>query len=291
MKYKYIDSYRSEFEVGKMCRALRVSRSGYYAWRKKPVSDREKENEKFAAEIIEIHKKSRHTYGSPRIHAELRERGYGIGRNRVARLMREHRIRSKVKKRFKVTTHSKHGLPVAANLLRGGDLRVHRQNQVWVSDITYIRSREGWLYLCIIMDLYSRSIVGWSMEERLTKELVLKSLHMACMRRKPQRGIIFHSDRGSQYASHACTATLQRKGFFASMSGKGNCYDNAHAESFFHTMKVEEVYGNVYRSRQEAKLSIFEYIEVFYNRFRKHSQLGYQSPYQFEQQEELHNVA
>jgi transposase InsO family protein len=214
-----------------------------------------------------------------------------IGRNRVARLMREQRIRSKVKKKFKVTTHSKHGLPVAVNLLKRGDVQAHRQNQVWVSDITYIRSREGWLYLCIIMDLYSRSIVGWSMGERLTKELVLKSLHMACLRREPQRGIIFHSDRGSQYASHACTATLQRKGFVASMSGKGNCYDNAHAESFFHTMKVEEVHGNAYTTRQEAKLSIFEYIEVFYNRIRKHSQLGYQSPYQFEQQNELHNVA
>jgi transposase InsO family protein len=291
MKYKFIDTYRSEFEVGKMCRALRVSRSGYYAWRKKPVSEREKENEKLAAEIRDIHEWSRHTYGSPRIHAELRDRGYRIGRNRVARLMREHRIRSKVKKRFKVTTHSKHGLAVAENLLKRGDLRIHRQNQVWVSDITYIRSREGWLYLCIIMDLYSRSIVGWSMEERLTKELVLKSLSMACMRREPGRGIIFHSDRGSQYASRAFNAKLLRKGFVASMSGKGNCYDNAHAESFFHTMKVEEVYGNTYRSRQEAKLSIFEYIEVFYNRCRKHSQLGYQSPYQFEQQKELHNVA
>ena len=214
MKYKFIDGHRSKFEVGKMCRALRVSRSGYYAWRKKPVSEREKENEKLVAEIREIHERSRHTYGSPRVHAELRDMGYRIGRNRVARLMREQRIRSKVKKRFKVTTHSKHVLPVAANLLkRGDDVQVHRQNQVWVSDITYIRSREGWLYLCIIMDLYSRSIVGWSMEERLTKELVLKSLHMACLRRKPQRGIIFHSDRGSQYASRACTATLQRKGF------------------------------------------------------------------------------
>jgi putative transposase len=290
MKYKFIDMSRSEFEVGKMCRALGVSRSGYYRWRKKSVSDREKENEKFAAEIRDIHERSRNTYGSLRVHAELRDRGYRIGRNRVARLMREKRIRSKVKKRFKVTTHSKHRLPVAENLL-GRDVQLHRPNQVWVSDITYIRSREGWRYLCIIMDLYSRSIVGWSMEERLTKELVLKSLSMACMRREPRRGIIFHSDRGSQYASRAFHATLLRKGFVASMSGKGNCYDNAHAESFFHTIKVEEVYGKTYRSRQEARLSIFEYIEVFYNRFRKHSQLGYQSPYQFERQKELYNVA
>ena len=274
-----------------MCRALGVSRSGYYRWRQEPVSEREKENEKLAAAIRDIHERSRNTYGSPRVHAELKDRGYRIGRNRVARLMRKHRIRSKVKKRFKVTTHSKHGLPVAENLLKRGDVQLHRPNQVWVSDITYIRSREGWLYLCIIMDLYSRSIVGWSMEERLTKELVLKSLNMACMRREPQRGIIFHSDRGSQYASKDFRALLAGKGFRASMSGKGNCYDNVHAESFFHTMKVEEVYGDPYRSRQEARLSLFEYIEVFYNRFRKHSQLGYQSPYEFEQEKELHNVA
>ena len=171
MKYKFIDTYRSKFEVGKMCRALRVSRSGYYAWRNKPESDREKENEKLVAEIRDIHERSRHTYGSPRVHAELRDKGYRTGRNRVARLMREQRIRSKVKKKFKVTTHSKHGLPVAENLLKERDLRIHRPNQVWVSDITYIRSSEGWLYLCIVMDLYSRSIVGWSMEERLTKDL------------------------------------------------------------------------------------------------------------------------
>ena len=290
MKYKFIDGHRSKFEVGKMCRALRVSRSGYYAWRKKPVSKREKENGQLVEEIREIHEGSRYTYGSPRVHAELWERGYFIGHNRVARLMRENRIRAKMKKKFKITTHSKHRFPVAENLLRG-DIKIKRPNQVWVSDITYIRSAEGWLYLCIIMDLYSRSIVGWSMEERLTKELVLKSLERACLRRTVERGIIFHSDRGSQYASNDFRALITGKGFIASMSGKGNCYDNAHAESFFHTIKTEEVYGNTYRTRQEAKLSIFEYIEVFYNRVRKHSQLGYLSPYQFEVQKELHKVA
>ena len=290
MKYKFIDGHRSEFEVEKMCRALKVSRSGYYAWKKKPVSKREKENEQLVEEIREIHEGSRYTYGSPRMQAELREKGYFIGHNRIARLMRENRIQAKMKKKFKVTTHSKHSLPVAENLLRG-DVQIHRPNQVWVSDITYLRSSEGWLYLCIIMDLYSRSIVGWSMEERLTKELVLKSLEMACMRRAAERGIIFHSDRGSQYASNDFRALITEKGFIASMSGKGNCYDNAHAESFFHTIKTEEVYGNTYRTRQEAKLSIFEYIEVFYNRVRKHSQLGYLSPYQFEVQKELHKVA
>jgi putative transposase len=289
MKYKYIESYRSEFEVGKMCRALGISRSGYYAWWKNPKSRREKENEELVGEIREIHEKSRYTYGSPRVHAELQERGYLIGRNRVARLMKNNNIRAKTKKKFKITTHSKHGYPVAKNILR--DIQVKYPNQIWVSDITYVRTFEGWLYLCIIMDLYSRTIVGWSMEERLTKELVLKSLEMAYARRNPLEGLIFHSDRGSQYASEGFRRSLLQKGFVASMSGKGNCYDNAHAESFFHTIKVEEVYGKTYRSREEAKSSIFEYIEVFYNRVRKHSQLGYMSPYHFELQKELQKVA
>jgi transposase InsO family protein len=249
------------------------------------MSRREAEDELFLEEIREIHERSRKTYGSPRVHAELREKGYHIGHNRVARLMKKNKIRSKVKKKFKVTTHSKHGHPVAKNLLK--DIQVEKTNQAWVSDITYIRTVEGWLYLCIIMDLYSRNIVGWSMEDRLTKELVIKSLEMAYAGRRPEGGVIFHSDRGSQYASGGFRRSLERKGFVASMSGKGNCYDNAYAESFFHTIKVEEVYGSVYKTRHEAKTSIFEYIEVFYNRVRKHSRLGYLSPYQFEIQKEI----
>jgi len=289
MKYKYIERNRLEFEVRKMCRALGVSRSGYYGWRKDPMSRREAEDELFLGEIREIYERSRKTYGSPRVHAELREKGYVIGHNRVARLMKKNNIWSKVKKKFKVTTHSKHGRPVAKNLLK--NIQVKRPNQAWVSDITYIRTYEGWLYLCIIMDLYSRNIVGWSMEDRLTKELVIKSLDMAYSSRRPEGGVIFHSDRGSQYASGGFKRSLMQKGFIASMSGKGNCYDNAYAESFFHTIKVEEVYASVYRTRQEAKSSIFEYIEVFYNRVRKHSRLGYISPYQFELQKELEKVA
>ena len=280
MKYKYIEMNRLEFEVGKMCRAMGVSRSGYYGWRKEPMSRREKEDEGFVEEIREIHERSRKTYGSPRVHAEMHEKGYLIGRNRVARLMKKNNIRSKVKKKFKVTTHSKHGQPVAKNLLK--DIQVKKLNEAWVSDITYIRTVEGWLYLCVIMDLYSRNIVGWSMEDRLTKELVIKSLEMAYARRKPEGGVIFHSDRGSQYASGGFRGSLERKGFVASMSGKGNCYDNAYAESFFHTIKVEEVYGRVYRTRYEAKSSIFEYIETFYNRKRRHSFLNYMNPCQFE---------
>jgi len=204
--------------------------------------------------------------------------------------MRVNQIRAKTRRRFKITTHSGHSYPVAANLL-GKELQMVRPNQVWVSDISYIWTQEGWLYLSVIMDLYSRGIVGWSMEERLTRKLVLKALEMACNRRGAVRGLIFHSDRGSQYASYEFGGMLQKKGLRPSMSGKGNCYDNAYAESLFHTIKTEEVYHSCYRSRQEAKTSLFEYIEVFYNRYRKHSGLGYMSPYQFEQSIELQKVS
>ena len=253
------------------------------------MSKRIIENTELLKLIMEIHQKSRFTYGSRRVHAELREMGYFVGHNRVARLMKLNKIRAKVKKRFKITTHSKHKRPISPNLLK--DIKVVKSNQVWVSDITYIRTQEGWLYLCVIMDLYSRYIVGWKVGDRLTKDLVIKSFEMACMRRNPAQGLIFHSDRGSQYASEEFRKALVRKGFTASMSGKGNCYDNAYAESLFHTIKLEEVYESDYRSKEVAKLRLFDYIEVFYNRVRKHSGLGYLSPYQFEQILDLQNVA
>jgi len=290
MKYKFVERHRPCFEVGKMCRALNISRSGYYRWRNNPKSRREKENDELTEVIREIHKSSRNTYGSRRVHAELRERGYHIGYNRVTRLMRVNKIRAKTKRRFKITTHSGHSYPVAENLL-GKSIQIVRLNQVWVSDITYIWTQEGWLYLSIIMDLCSRGIVGWSMEERLTKELVVKALEMACSRRGGVKGVIFHSDKGSQYASYEFREVLQKKGIIQSMSGKGNCYENAYAESLFHTIKTEEVYGSCYQTRQEARTRLFEYIEVFYNRERKHSGLGYMSPYQFEQSMELQKVS
>jgi len=289
MKYEFIEKHRSSFEGGKMCRALKVSRSGYYRWRNNPMSRRDRENEKLLKEIMKIHQKSRFTYGSLRVHAELRERGYFIGHNRIARLMGLNKIRAKTKRRFKITTHSKHKYAISPNLLK--EVETVKPNQVWASDITYIRTQEGWLYLCVIMDLYSRSIVGWRLEDRLTRELVIKSFEVACGRRNPEEGLIFHSDRGSQYASDEFRRTLVQRGFTASMSGKGNCYDNAYAESLFHTIKLEEVYGNVYRTKEVAKLRLFDYIEVFYNRVRKHSGLGYLSPYQFEQALELEKVA
>lgn len=282
MKYRFIEQYQGEFRVAKICRVLKVSRSGYYAWRKKPVSKRRKENEKLLEKIRQSHSKSRRTYGSPRITADLRAEGQVYGKNRVARLMRENGIVAKTKKKFKVTTNSKHGRPVAENLLK--DKRaVTAPNKVWVSDITYVWTKEGWLYLMIILDVFSRNIVGWSMSDRLTSDFVLKGLWQALGKRKPGDGLIFHSDRGVQYTSYEFRMALRINKMLQSMSGKGNCYDNAFAESFFHTLKTELVYGQTYNSRNEARQSIFEYIEVFYNRERRHSSLGYVSPVAFEQ--------
>ena len=224
---------------------------------------------------------SRRTYGSPRITKELRENGVLCGKNRIARLMRLYGIYAKTKRRFKVTTHSNHNLPVAANLLKG-QFQTDKPNKVWLSDITYIRTQEGWLYLSVILDLYNRQVVGWSMDERLTQDLVLQALQQALGRRKPDSGVVFHSDRGSQYAGHAFRNVLERHHFSQSMSATGNCYDNAVMESFFHTLKTEVVYFERYRTRAEARQSIFEYIEVFYNRIRRHSALGYLSPLEFE---------
>jgi len=224
---------------------------------------------------------SRGTYGSPRLTAELRARGIRCGKNRIARLMRLHGIAAKMKRRFKITTHSRHNLPVAENLLNR-QFAVDRPNKVWLSDITYIQTQEGWLYLSAVLDLYNRQVIGWSMNDRLTQDLVLNALAQALGRRTPEADAIFHSDRGSQYAGHAFRDVLRNHDFVQSMSGTGNCYDNAVMESFFHTLKTEVVYCERYRTRAEARQSIFEYIEVFYNRIRRHSSLGYLSPLEFE---------
>lgn len=282
MKYRFIQSNRSSFPVMKMCQLLKVTRSGYYRWNKEPESAREKENEKLVKEIKEIFISNRKIYGSPRITDSLRDKGIKVSRNRVARLMRDNDIRAKIKRRFKVTTQSNHKLPKSPNLLKG-DFFAAAPNLVWVSDITYIRTLEGWLYLTIIMDLYSRKVIGWSMSNRLiAKTTTIPALILAYRKCQPLPGTIFHSDQGIQYA---CTDFRELLGSFKmtqSMSGAGNCYDNAVAESFFHTLKTELVYHERYKTRPDAKRSIFEYIEVFYNRFRKHSTLGYKSPEEFE---------
>jgi transposase InsO family protein len=282
MKYQFIAAHRQEFEIRAMCRVLQVSRSGYYAWCKRPVSEREMANQKLTEQIEEIHQQSRQTYGSPRIHAELTNRGVQCGHNRVARLMRQAELRAKQNQKFKVkTTDSAHNYPVAPNLLEQ-DFQASRPNEKWVADITYIATAEGWLYLATVMDLYSRRIVGWAMGDTLARSLPLAALQMALETRQPPPGLLHHSDRGSQYASEDYQAVLTKYQIQGSMSRTANCYDNAPIESFFGTLKTELVHHRHYVTRTDAKTDIFEYIEVFYNRFRRHSALDNLCPVVFE---------
>lgn len=282
MKYSFIKSHGSAFGVERMCILLKVSRSGYYAWRGRGKSRRELANEALLIRIKESYIKGRRVYGSPRITDDLQGSGIRCGHNRVARLMRLAGIRAKTKRRFKITTDSSHKLPISPNLL-ARNFTAPVPDAVWVGDITYVWTREGWLYLAAVLDLYSRSIVGWSMGKRLDAGLVVSALKQAMMRRRPDKGLVFHSDRGVQYASSLFRAELERNGFIQSMSRKGDCWDNAVMESFFHTMKTEHTYFERYRSRTEARSKLFDYIEVFYNRQRKHSTLGYMSPLAFEE--------
>ena len=260
-----------------------VSASGYYAWRERPTSKQTQENAELLEEIQAIHQMSRKTYGSPRVHAELVARGLAVGQNRVARLMRANHIRARRKKKRHKTTDSQHDYPVAPNLLNQ-KFEAQRPNQKWLSDITYIGTAEGWLYLATVMDLFSRKIVGWAMEDTLASGLVEKALRMAVQTRKAVAGLLHHSDRGSQYAGDPYPVQLARYPMQVSMSRTGNCFDNAPIESFFSTLKVEQVHFQNYASRQETKTDLFEYIEGFYNRIRRHSSLGYLSPEEFERQ-------
>jgi len=282
MKYQFIEEHRSAFAVEKMCLALKVTASGYYRQRKRGKSKRALANEQLDQAIRAAHTKSRGNYGSPRITKELKEQGIRCSENRVARRMQKNGIAAKTKRRFKVTTQSKHKHPVAENVLKG-NFGATAQNQVWVSDITYVWTPEGWLYLAVVRDLFSRQVVGWAMSHCLGQDMVLQALRQAVLRRGPVPGLIFHSDQGVQYACQAFRELLAQLRIIQSMSGKGNCYDNAVAESFFHTLKTELVYFENYQTREEAKSSIFEYIEVFYNRQRRHSALNYVSPVNFEQ--------
>jgi transposase InsO family protein len=270
------------FEVGLMCKTLEVSRSGFYAWLGRDESDRARDDGRLSALIRGIFDESRGIYGAPRIHRVLRHRGVRCGRKRVARLMQLAGLRSKVRRKFRVkTTDSNHDHPIAPDLV-GQDFSAKAPDQVWVSDITYIATDEGWLYLASTMDLFSRRIVGWSMASTLHASLVVSALQMGVDQRRPAAGLIHHSDRGVQYASSEFRDVLDDHGFVASMSRKGNCYDNAAKESFFHTLKTELVHHEHYRTRAEARASIFDYIEAFYNRQRLHSTLGYVSPADFE---------
>ena len=282
MKYEFIGRERFCHPVAKMCLVLGVSRSGYYAHGRQVQGIRRKANERILEEIKRSYKVGRGTYGSPRITTDLRERGHVCGKNRIARLMHINGIAAKTKRRFKATTNSRHCLPVAPNLLNKR-FETIGHDKVWVSDITYVWTHAGSLYLATVLDLFSRRIVGWAMGDRITSELVIRALNQAVSKRKPAPGLIFHSDRGGQYASDALRWVLTRHGIIQSMSAKGDCYDNAVAESFFHSLKTEYVYFENFRTRAQAQSGIFEYIEVFYNRVRRHSTLGNLSPLAFEQ--------
>ncbi len=267
-----------------MCRVLRVSTSGYYAWQGRPQSNQKQRRESLVNKIQKIHKiKNQDSYGSPRVHQELQNQGLFCCENTVAKVMQESGIQAKTVKKFRVTTDSEHSHPVAENVLAREFDRATKPNQIWVSDITYIWTLEGWMYLTCVLDLYSRKVVGWSMSSRMTKEFVMEALEMAIRHRCPRDELLHHSDRGSQYASEAYRELLLRNGIACSMSRKGNCWDNAVMESFFATLKKELIHHERYETRSAARASIFEYIEVFYNRQRLHSTLGYQSPEHFEQ--------
>lgn len=281
MKYAFIQDHRREYRVSLMCRVLHVSRSGYYAWVSHPESRRRVENRRLLSQIRIAYDRNRGVYGSPRITEELRDQGYVCNEKRVARMMRAHGIRAKTVRKYKVTTDSKHNLPVAPNLLNR-QFTVAQPNAVWVSDITYIWTSEGWLYLAGVVDLYSRQVVGWAMSRRIDGQLTLSALRQAIARRHPGRGLLHHSDQGKQYAAGDYSDLLNDHGMIASMSRRGDCWDNAVMESFFGTLKTEMVYFEEFSSREEAKTKIFEYIEVFYNRQRRHSTLGQLSPVEFE---------
>jgi putative transposase len=263
-----------------MCEQLGVSTSGYAGWKKGRGSVNWPSDEQLLALIRIVHAESKQAYGSPRITAELKARGVPVSKDRVRRLMKEHGIRGRHKRKFKATTDSRHKLPVAPNLLEQ-DFTTSAPDQTWVADITYIPTREGWLYLATVMDVYTRMIVGWAMDTRMTRELVINALRMAYWRRKPKAGLIHHSDRGSQYCSTDYRDLLKKYGMDASMSRKGNCWDNAVMESFYNSLKNERVFHEDYATRQEAKDDLVDYIEVFYNRRRRHSGLGYRSPAQY----------
>ena len=282
MKFSFIQKNLSEFPVEASCDALAVSRSGYYAWLKRPLSPRAKRRGELAVKIQAVHEENRKVYGSPRVFQALKARGESVCENTIAKVMRAGRIRARTKRNFVPrTTDSRHDRPVARNVL---DRRFTADlpNQKWAVDITYIPTDEGWLYLAGVIDLCSRKIVGWSMADHMRAELVGDALTMAIARRSPAAGLLHHSDRGVQYACDDYRHLLRSNGMQASMSGKGDCWDNAPMESFWGTLKTELIHHEHYATRDQARQSIFEYIEVFYNRKRLHSALGYQSPESFE---------
>jgi transposase InsO family protein len=279
VSYAFIHDHVATFPIQIMCEVLGVSRSGYYARASRPGGTRAAADRDLAGEIRLVHEASHGRYGSPRVHAELRAHGRRVGRKRVARLMRGMGLSARRKRRFRRTTDSAHAFPVAPNLL-GRDFTASAPGRVWLADLTYIRTAEGWLYLAVVLDLFSRRVVGWAMAAHLGHELALAALDMAIARERPAPGLLHHSDRGVQFAAHGYRRRLRLHGMLCSMSRKGDCWDNAPMESFFATLKGELVEGRDYLTRDEARADVFQYVEGFYNRRRLHSGLGYLTPEQ-----------
>lgn len=283
MKYQFIHEYRHIYPIIRMCNILEVSENGYYNWLKRGKSQRKQDDEQLASRIEDAYHENRGVYGSPRIHAELKEQGIHCGKKRIARLMRERNISARKKRRQAKKTDSNHSSPIAPNLLER-DFTADAPNKKWMTDMTFIATGEGWLYLAGVIDAYSRMLIGWAMGSEHDSELVKQALQMALAMRRPGAGLVHHSDRGSEYASKSYQEMLHQYNIQISMSRKGDCYDNAVIESFWGTLKGECFSLEIFQTRKEAKIAIFEYIEVFYNRKRKHSSLGYLSPVDYEKQ-------
>jgi putative transposase len=283
MRFSFIQAHARIFHITTMCRVLEVSKAGYYAWRARPLCDRVKDDRVLTAKIREIQKEVSKRYGSPRTYQELKALGFKCGEHKVARLMRQAGIKAKSARKFRVTTQSEHANPIAPNVLdRKFSVEEHRKpDQAWAADITYIPTREGWLYLAVVIDLATRGVVGWSLRTRLDQELAISALRMALTHRGA-RGGLHHSDRGVQYASAAYQRLLKEAGFKSSMSRVGNCWDNAVAESFFATLTKELLVDGLFESRSQASKELFQFIEVWYNRRRRHSSIGYRTPAEYE---------
>lgn len=290
MKFAFVAEQEVAFPVGPMCNVLGVSRSGYYAWKKRPPAPRARADAQLAVEVVAAHKRSRATYGSPRVHAELKRRGFRVGRKRVERLMREKSIQARRKRRFRRTTDSNHSNPVAPNLL-ARQFDQTAPNRVWVTDVTYVWTGEGWLYLAVMLDLFARKVVAWATSVVNDTALALVVLEAAFESRRPPPGLLHHSDRGSPYTSDAYRAALRRMGIVASMSRTGDCWDNSVAESFFATIKAELIDDEHFATRGAALAAIADYIERFYNPQRRHSHIGYFSPVEFELRYQIAAVA
>lgn len=282
MRFRFIDQAKKEFPAYRLCHLMGVSQSGYFAWKARPASRRQHDDMVMLTHIRSAYFLSHETYGSPRMTRELQDQGFTVGRRRIARLMRENGLHARHKKRFRKTTDSHHAFPVAPNII-AQDFATTSPNQKWGADISYIWTREGWLYLAVVIDLFARRVVGWAVSDRLHRQLALRALEKAITMRRPPKGLIHHSDRGSQYCALDYQGMLKTNGIIISMSGKGNCYDNAMVETFFKTLKSELIWRTVFQTRHDAEVAIAHYIDGFYNPARRHSALDYLSPIQFEQ--------